>query len=257
MLARLRQILEMIRFSHTLFALPFALLAGVMAWSQNAHDDPPVAYRLREAGGALDRRVVAEQVKGLSQSERRMLRSLGVRFAAFSVHMPGLLSDPAREFTLSFERGEWTPPLDRPSRAPDPPPAAAALGVRGLIAAGPFLVPLEQLERLDAHLRAQDPVAGAAVLTEAAVLDLGWEAGQARAIMKGLGFVSARNTDPGQPSLWRMKRDRAALEAGVAPVNPASPFAALAGLNAVPVAGKRKRRSMRGSRRRASPGSSA
>jgi 4-hydroxybenzoate polyprenyltransferase len=35
-LARLRLILEMIRFSHTLFALPFALFAGVMAWSQSA-----------------------------------------------------------------------------------------------------------------------------------------------------------------------------------------------------------------------------
>lgn len=33
MLFRLRQILEMIRFSHTVFALPFALLAAVMAWS--------------------------------------------------------------------------------------------------------------------------------------------------------------------------------------------------------------------------------
>jgi 4-hydroxybenzoate polyprenyltransferase len=32
MLSRLRQILEMIRFSHTLFALPFALLAAVLAW---------------------------------------------------------------------------------------------------------------------------------------------------------------------------------------------------------------------------------
>ncbi len=30
---RIRQLLEMIRFSHTIFALPFALLAAVMAWS--------------------------------------------------------------------------------------------------------------------------------------------------------------------------------------------------------------------------------
>jgi 4-hydroxybenzoate polyprenyltransferase len=30
---RLRQLLEMIRFSHTVFALPFALLAAVMAWT--------------------------------------------------------------------------------------------------------------------------------------------------------------------------------------------------------------------------------
>jgi len=32
---RFTQILEMIRFSHTLFALPFALLAAVMAWRKN------------------------------------------------------------------------------------------------------------------------------------------------------------------------------------------------------------------------------
>lgn len=36
MLSPLRQILEMIRFSHTLFALPFALLAAVMAWTTPA-----------------------------------------------------------------------------------------------------------------------------------------------------------------------------------------------------------------------------
>ena len=33
MFTQFRQILEMIRFSHTLFALPFALLAAVMAWT--------------------------------------------------------------------------------------------------------------------------------------------------------------------------------------------------------------------------------
>jgi 4-hydroxybenzoate polyprenyltransferase len=33
MFERVRKILEMIRFSHTLFALPFALLAAVMAWA--------------------------------------------------------------------------------------------------------------------------------------------------------------------------------------------------------------------------------
>jgi 4-hydroxybenzoate polyprenyltransferase len=34
MLARIRQLLELIRFSHTLFALPFALLAAAIAWNQ-------------------------------------------------------------------------------------------------------------------------------------------------------------------------------------------------------------------------------
>lgn len=36
MFTRIRQLLEMIRFSHTLFALPFALLAALMAWRANA-----------------------------------------------------------------------------------------------------------------------------------------------------------------------------------------------------------------------------
>ena len=53
MFARLRQILEMIRFSHTLFALPFALLAGVMAWSRGARGEPPTAFRMRELVGIV------------------------------------------------------------------------------------------------------------------------------------------------------------------------------------------------------------
>ena len=33
MLKTIRHLLELVRFSHTLFALPFALLAAVMAWA--------------------------------------------------------------------------------------------------------------------------------------------------------------------------------------------------------------------------------
>lgn len=51
MLTRLRHILEMIRFSHTLFALPFALLAAVLAWRQNAREQ--VAFRWRDLVGIL------------------------------------------------------------------------------------------------------------------------------------------------------------------------------------------------------------
>lgn len=53
MFSRLRHILEMIRFSHTLFALPFALLAAVMAWSRSARQDPPVPWRWNELAGIL------------------------------------------------------------------------------------------------------------------------------------------------------------------------------------------------------------
>lgn len=53
MLKRLRHLLEMIRFSHTLFALPFALLAAVMAWTAGARGEPPLAWRWQELAGIV------------------------------------------------------------------------------------------------------------------------------------------------------------------------------------------------------------
>ena len=54
MFDRLRRLLEMIRFSHTLFALPFALLAAVMAWSAPLRDQsPPPSFRGRHLLGIL------------------------------------------------------------------------------------------------------------------------------------------------------------------------------------------------------------
>ncbi len=53
MFTRLRHVLEMIRFSHTLFALPFALLAAVMAWTAGARQDPPVHWHWQELLGIV------------------------------------------------------------------------------------------------------------------------------------------------------------------------------------------------------------
>lgn len=49
----LKRLLEMIRFSHTVFALPFALAAAVMAWSVPTCDAAPVAFRARDLLGIL------------------------------------------------------------------------------------------------------------------------------------------------------------------------------------------------------------
>jgi 4-hydroxybenzoate polyprenyltransferase len=46
-------ILEMIRVSHTLFALPFALLAAAMAWKANAHATPPAPWRWQDLLGIV------------------------------------------------------------------------------------------------------------------------------------------------------------------------------------------------------------
>jgi 4-hydroxybenzoate polyprenyltransferase len=53
MLRHLRHLLEMIRFSHTLFALPFALLAAAMAWALNLHAMPPIGFRWLDLLGIL------------------------------------------------------------------------------------------------------------------------------------------------------------------------------------------------------------
>jgi 4-hydroxybenzoate polyprenyltransferase len=53
MFHRIRLMLELIRFSHTLFALPFALLAAAMACSENRHATPPVAFRWMDLFGIL------------------------------------------------------------------------------------------------------------------------------------------------------------------------------------------------------------
>ncbi|HWB11332.1 MAG TPA: UbiA-like polyprenyltransferase [Pirellulales bacterium] len=48
MFDRLRLMLEMIRFSHTVFALPFALLAAVMAWREGT-----VSWRWQDLAGVV------------------------------------------------------------------------------------------------------------------------------------------------------------------------------------------------------------
>jgi 4-hydroxybenzoate polyprenyltransferase len=53
MLRRLRQLLELIRFSHALFALHFALLSAAMAWAANARSEPPVPFRWLDLAGIL------------------------------------------------------------------------------------------------------------------------------------------------------------------------------------------------------------
>ena len=53
MLARIGHILRMIRFSHTLFALPFALLSAVMAWTAGARGEPRIEFRWRDLVGIV------------------------------------------------------------------------------------------------------------------------------------------------------------------------------------------------------------
>jgi 4-hydroxybenzoate polyprenyltransferase len=53
MFTTIRHLLEMIRFSHTLFALPFALLAAAMAWTTPTPGGGAVAFGWRQLAGIL------------------------------------------------------------------------------------------------------------------------------------------------------------------------------------------------------------
>ena len=128
-----------------------------------------LAFRLMEAGGVLDRRSVAAELQSLSQAERRTLRTLGVRFAAFSLHLPAVLTDEAREMAVAFAglgaHARWTPPPGWLARLPHPVPSERILAAHGLIAAGAYAAPVALLERLDTAMRSGPDAAGALVLT--------------------------------------------------------------------------------------------
>src|SRR5205085_4924909 len=55
-----------------------------------------VAFQVVEALGVLERHRVAEDVKGLDQSARAVLRKYGVRFGAYHIYLPALLKPAPR-----------------------------------------------------------------------------------------------------------------------------------------------------------------
>ncbi len=93
MLTRIRQLLELIRFSHTIFALPFALLAALMAWRRNAIDWPSQpAWRWQEFVGILLCMVAGRSAAmAFNRLADRKIDALNPRTAAR--HLPaGILS---------------------------------------------------------------------------------------------------------------------------------------------------------------------
>lgn len=96
MLKKIRHFLELIRFSHTVFALPFALLAAVMAWSK-----PGAVFRPMDLVGILLCMVFARSAAmAFNRLVDRKIDAANPRTA--NRHIPaGLLSVPAvATFTL-------------------------------------------------------------------------------------------------------------------------------------------------------------
>ena len=61
-----------------------------------------VAFQLIEAIGVLERQKVAEDVKGLDQPSRAVLRKYGVRFGAYHLYLPALLKPAPRSLAAQL-----------------------------------------------------------------------------------------------------------------------------------------------------------
>lgn len=106
MFARFRHLLELIRFSHTLFALPFALLGGVMAWAANRHDAVAEPFRWQDLLGILVCMVTARSAAmSFNRMADRRLDAVNPRTA--SRHLPrGILSTASvAAFTAACSAG--------------------------------------------------------------------------------------------------------------------------------------------------------
>ena len=217
-----------------------------------------LAYQLVEQAGALDRRLAEGRIRALSRHERRMLKGLGVRFGAFSLYLPSLLTAEAQLIGAAYAelaRPVWRPDPGALTLLPHPAPPAEALSLRGLRAVGAFAAPIADLERLDALARAALPDgAGAIELTPALLADLGWGLSEAEQVLRGLGFARVRKSEGAEAGLWR----RRAAPARATPAgNAATPFAALAALAKPNSAAGRRARPAKARRRRAARGGAA
>jgi len=61
-----------------------------------------VAFQLVEGLGVLDRTRVADEVKGLEQPERAILRKYGVRFGAYHIYLPALVKPAPRKLAAQL-----------------------------------------------------------------------------------------------------------------------------------------------------------
>ncbi|MHB8284824.1 MAG: helicase-related protein, partial [Caulobacteraceae bacterium] len=75
---------------------------------------------------------------------------------------------------------------------------------------------------------------------------LGWSVGEARGVLKALGYTPVKRPAEGEPTIWRQRQPRlpppTPPAVAPAPVDSTSPFAALSALTPAPKAERRPRR---------------
>ena len=190
-----------------------------------------LGYQIVENFGLLDRKDADEHIRALWRHERKALKDLGVRFGAFSLYLPGLLTPETRwirEVFAELARPGWRPAAGALTPLPNPLPPPESLALRGLRAIVGLAAPVEALERIDAFARAAEAEGGFA-LTEALLAELSWTKPQAERVTRALGYVPARKNDIGEVLLWRRRgRPNAAPPPPPAAPKPRAPAESLA-----------------------------
>ncbi len=182
-----------------------------------------IAWRLLEGGGVLSRSAVETDLTHLSKTERRALRTLGIVIGAFTLFAADQLRPESGAIAAAFAvRAEG----DR------------ALGLRGLARVGGRVAPVQSLERLGEMMRRPREAGSGFVLGDSDLETLGWSAGEAGEILKGLGYFTPK-VPPGETRSWRRRAPKR-IAAPPAPTH--TPFAALAALAAPPKPRRRRRK---------------
>lgn len=207
-----------------------------------------VAWRLHEAGGALARTTIAEEIRNLSQDERRALRAVGVRIGEHMIYVPELVKPaPARLNALlqAVAAGHsdigWLPAPGLTSIANDRTRSRADYAAIGFYPCGPRAVRFDMLERLADTLRearSLDTEPGFPLTADMTAL-LGCSVEDLRGTLTTLGYKRIqKGPDPEKAEGERWDRRKRRPQAGSRPKRQVaatppptdSPFAALAEL---------------------------
>jgi ATP-dependent RNA helicase SUPV3L1/SUV3 len=219
-----------------------------------------VAFQLVEALGVLDRRRVANEVKGLDQPARASLRKFGVRFGAYHIYIPPLLKPAPRALAVqlsTLKQGREVAGIEaierlaksgRTSIAADKAIDRALYSVAGYQICGERAVRVDMLERLADLIRpAMTWRPGAPGAKPAAAFDgsgaftvvvgmtslVGCAGEEFAAILRALGYRMDRRPRPAE--LPAAPAPATAPESSAAPEQTAEGAAVAAGDGTAPV----------------------
>ncbi|HXW26464.1 MAG TPA: helicase-related protein [Xanthobacteraceae bacterium] len=185
-----------------------------------------VAFQLVEALGVLERHRVAEDVKGLDQTARAILRKYGVRFGAYHIYLPALLKPAPRALATQLWALKHADPelkgIDevphlaaggRTSFPADKDVSKALYRIIGYRVCGERAVRVDILERLAdlirpamawkpgaAGLKPPGAIEGGGFTVTVAMTSLTGASGEDFAsILRSLGYRSERRPKPAEP----------------------------------------------------------